>query len=378
MLKNYILISVRNLRKHLTYSLINIFGLGLGLATCLLLVTWIMHELSFDRFHRKAERIYRVSMEYSFGGQVAKPSVSPTALLPALMTIPETETGVRVYNPSKQSPYIVRHENKVFEEQKFYFADSTFFDLFTFRLLHGDAKQVLTEPYAVILTASMAKKYFGNENPVGNSLSINNTRDYKVTGVMEDAPSNSLLQFDFIASFHSLYAAQQEPTWWSANYQTFVLVQPQADVQSLRDKLNDLVREKVSGNVTGDGDYVRYNFTPLTDIYLRSPLDEAEVVSDIQYVYIFAAVAILILVIAGINYINLATARATDRAREVGIRKVVGALRKQLFAQFIGESIVITFAAFGVAFFISQLFLPFFNELTGKNFSYSVLLDPSL
>jgi putative ABC transport system permease protein len=195
---------------------------------------------------------------------------------------------------------------------------------------------------------------------------------------MEDAPSNSLLQFDFIASFHSLYAAQQEPTWWSANYQTFVLVQPQADVQSLRDKLNDLVREKVSGNVTGDGDYVRYNFTPLTDIYLRSPLDEAEVVSDIQYVYIFAAVAILILVIAGINYINLATARATDRAREVGIRKVVGALRKQLFAQFIGESIVITFAAFGVAFFISQLFLPFFNELTGKNFSYSVLLDPSL
>lgn len=376
MIKNYLLINFRNLRKHFSYSLINIFGLGLGLATCLLLVMWIMHEVSYDRFHKNADRIHRVSLEYSFGGQVAATSVSPNALAPALLTLPETETAVRVYKVSGRNPWIVRNGEQVFHETRFYVADSTFFNVFSFNLIKGNPKKALSEPYSVILTETMASKYFNDEEPVGKVLRINNTQDYVVTGVIEDTPSNSLMQFDFIASFHSINAGRTPPTWWSANYQTYVLTHAGADLDALKAKTNDIVQKAVGKDVSGPNDYVRYNFIALTDIYLKSPYDESEVVSDIKYVYIFSAVALLILLIACINYINLSTARAADRAKEVGIRKVVGALRKQLFAQFIGESILITFLAFVFAFLLAQLLLPFFNELTGKHFSNTLLLQP--
>jgi putative ABC transport system permease protein len=377
MIKNYILISFRNLKKHFPYALINISGLGLGLATCVLLVTWVRHELSYDRFNEKADRIYRVSLEYGSGGQVSRTSVSHNALLPAMLTLPETETGVRVYNPSAYNAYVVKYGDKLFQEHDFYAADSTFFDVFTYKMVQGNPKKALTSPYSVILTRSMAKKYFGSEDPLGKTLLINNTQDYTVTGVMEDVPSNSLLQFDFISSFNSIRAGREQPTWWSANYQTFIVLQPNAQLQALHDKTQDLVK-KAFGSRAETGSYVQYNFTPLTDIYLRSDFDdEPEVMGDIRYVYIFAAIAALILVIACINYINLATARAADRAKEVGIRKVVGALRNQLFIQFIGESVLITTFAFCLAFVLSILLLPFFNELTGKSFSAFTLLEPS-
>ncbi|MFZ6011283.1 MAG: ABC transporter permease [Bacteroidota bacterium] len=377
MIKNYFLISFRNLRKHLGYTVINIFGLGMGLATCLLLVIWIMHELSYDKFHEKADRIYRVSLEYSFGGQTSKTPVSPNALLPALLTLPETESGVRVYNQSAWTPYIVRNNEKMFQESRFYTADSTFFKVFSFQLTEGNPEKALTEPYSVILTESMAKKYFGNEDPMGKQLQVNNKQYYTVTGLMGDVPSNSHIKFDFLASFNSIRAGREEPTWWSANYQTFVVIQPHANLDALKNKINEIVKKAVANEVTGENDYVRYAFMPFTDIYLKSDYDgEPEVVSDIKYMYIFSAVALLVLVIACINYINLATARASDRAKEVGIRKVVGALRNQLFTQFIGESLIITIFAFCFAIFLAHLALPFFNDLTGKNFSYTILLQP--
>jgi putative ABC transport system permease protein len=378
MIKNYILISFRNLRKHLSYSLINIFGLGLGLATCLLLITWILHEVSYDRFNTNAERIYRGSLEYGFGGQVARTPVSPNALLPALLSLPEVQTGVRVYNAANSNPYIVKYEDKLFQESKFYVADSTFFKVFSYKLLQGNPNKVLAEPYSVIITEKMAKKYFGQEDPIGKNLYVNNKQDYLVTGVMANPPSNSLMQFDFIAPFQSIRAGQSELTWWSANFQTFALLHPNADIKSVETKINEIVHKAVGQGLTGSNDYVRYNFMKLTDIYLRSDIDgEPEVTSDIRYIYIFAAVTLLILVIACINYINLATARATDRAKEVGIRKVVGALRNQLFMQFIGESIVITFFAFLFAYFVAQTMLPIFNEMTGKHFSGSLMMQPS-
>jgi putative ABC transport system permease protein len=378
MIKNYILISFRNLRKHFTYSLINIFGLGLGLATCLLLVTWILHELSYDRFNERSERIYRGSLEYAFGGQVARTPVSPNALLPSLLTLPEIETGVRVFNPSAWNPYIVKYGEKLFQESKFYVADSTFFDVFSYTLIEGNPDKVLSEPYSVILTEAMAKKYFGDDDPIGKTLYVNNRQDYLITGIIENPPSNSLLQFDFIAPFTSIRAGQSELTWWSANFQTFAVLHPEADIKNVETKINDIVRKAVGQNLASANDYVRYNFMPLTDIYLRSDMGtEPEVTSDIRYIYIFAAVAFLILVIACINYINLATARAADRAKEVGIRKVVGALKNQLFLQFIGESIVITLFAFVFAYLLAQTMLPVFNEMTGKQFSGSLMTQPS-
>ncbi len=376
MIKNYLLISFRSLKKHFSYSLINIFGLGLGLATCLLLVTWIRHEVSFDTFHEKADRIYRFSLEYGNGGQTASTAVSPTALLPAIMSLPEAETGARYYKVSGRNPWIVRYEDKTFRETKFYVADSSFFDLFSFKMIKGNKDEALLHPYSVVLTESIAKKYFGNENPLGKQLTVNNRREYVVTGVVEDLPDNSLFKFELLGSFNSLPPHMLRSQWWSANYQTYILVKENADVNALEAKTNEIVKKEIPPR--GTGDYVKYNKMALTDIYLKSKFaNEPEVSSDIRYVYIFSAVAILILLIACINYINLATAKAADRAKEVGIRKVVGALRQQLFMQFIGESILITFFAFVFAFFLSQLLLPLFNELTGKQFAAGVLMEPS-
>jgi len=375
MLKNYLIASLRSLRKQFSYSLINVGGIGLGLAICLLLSVWITRELSYDKFHKDATRIYRGSLEYSFGGQTSKTSVSPTALLPVLKkNFAEIENGVRIYNPSAWNPFIVKTNDKLFQEKKFYYADSTFFQVFSFKILQGNPDKVLTEPNSVVLTQSSAKKYFGTEDVIGKLLTINNKTEYKVTGLMENIPSNSMIQFDFLGSFSSLDASRQQ-IWWTANYQTYLLLSPKADVNSLRDKINAIVKKEVASEVTGKGDYVVYNFTPLTDIYLKSEVDEPELVGSIQYVYIFSAIAMLVLAIACINYINLATARAGNRAKEVGIRKVSGAIRNQLFSQFISESLVVTFLGFCFAFLLAQLTLPLFNSLTGKDFIYSDLFN---
>lgn len=378
MLKNYLITGFRNLRKHFLYSLINIAGLGLGLATCLLLYVWISHEVSYDRFLNAADRIHRSALEYSFGGQIAKTSSSPTALLPALKSFPEVEEGVRIGNPSGWQDFIVRKGDNLFSEDHFYFADSAFFDVFSYRLLQGDPATALTEPYTVVLTESVAKKYFGNEDPMGKIIQVNNTRDYTVTGVMQDAPSNSFLQFDLIGSFISLRAAQEEPIWWSANYQTFVRLAPGASVTELQNKTNELVKKALASELTNSGDYVHYNFTPLTDLHLHSSVaSEFELTGDIRYVYIFTAIALLVLIIAATNYVNLSTARATERAKEVGLRKVIGAERQQLFFQFIGESILITLISFVFGLLLTQSMLPFFNDLTGVNFSFANFLQPS-
>ncbi|HYG01347.1 MAG TPA: ABC transporter permease [Chryseosolibacter sp.] len=377
MIKNYLLIALRNIRKHFTYSMINIFGLGLGLATCMLLMTWVSHELSYDRFHENADRIYRSSLEMNSNGQQIRTSVSPTALLPALKGFPEITEGVRVYNPSSWNPYVVKKDDKLFQEKRFYFADSTFFEVFSFPLTKGNPETALKDPNSVVLTKTAAKKYFGDEDPVGKTLRVNDTNEYTVTGLMNDVPANSFLQFDMIGSFSSLRQANQPLIWWSANYQTFVVVAEGTDIEALSAKTDKLVNNAIGNDLSAPDDFVHYHFMKLTDIHLRSPLtNEFEVVGNIEYVYIFGAIAALILLIACINYINLATARAVDRAREVGVRKVVGAFRKQLFVQFLGESVLITCIAFIVGFFIAQLALPLFNAVTGKALDGALFYSP--
>jgi putative ABC transport system permease protein len=378
MLYNYLLSALRNLRKNFTFSLINIFGLGLGLTVTLLLAAWVVDELSYDRFHAKADNIYRLSLEYSFGGQTAKTAVSPTALLPALQkNFEEVESGTRVYNQSGYNPFIVRREDKLFQEDHFYFADSTFFDVFSFQLFQGNPAKALTEPASVILSQSMAKKYFGNEDPMGKTLNVNGTREYTVTGIIEDAPANSTIQYDFIGSFASLRQAQEVDNWWSANYQTFVVINPMADINGLVSKTNELVKKAVGSELSSPGDYVKYNWSALTDLHLRSEANgEPEIVSSIQYVYLFSAIGLLILIIACINYVNLSTARAADRAKEVGIRKVVGAGKNELVFQFIGESVTFTFLAFALALVAVQLLLPGFNAIADKNLPHSTFFEP--
>jgi putative ABC transport system permease protein len=379
MIKNYLLISFRNLRKHFSYSLINIFGLGLGLSTFILLMVWIQHEVSYDSFHENSNRIYRASLEYGFGGQVAKTAVSPTALLPTLQkNFSEVENGVRVYNPSYYRPYVVKSNDHLFQEGHFYFADSTFFKVFSYKLLSGNPKNVLSKSNSVVISQSAAKKYFGEQDPIGKILNVNGTTDYEITGMVEDIPANSYLQFDFLGSFHSLNAGREAPQWWSANYQTFLLLDKNANLNTIEQKTNAIVKQALASELTNAGDYVKYNFIKLPDIHLYSTFDsEMEKVGDIQYVYIFSAIALLVLLIACINYVNLATARASERAKEVGIRKVVGAMRNQLFLQFLGESVIITFLGFCLAFLLTQLSLPFFNVLTGVTLSHTIFYQPS-
>jgi putative ABC transport system permease protein len=378
MVYNYLLSAIRNLRKNFTFSLINICGLGLGLTVTLFLATWVVDELSFDKFHAKAPDIYRLSLEYSSGGQTAKTAVSPTALLPTLRkNFAEVETGVRVYNPSSYNPFIVRKEDKLFQEDHFYFADSTFFDVFSFQLLQGNPDKALTEPSSVILSQSMAKKYFGNEDPMGKVLNVNGTKEYNVTGIIEDAPDNSTIQYDFIGSFASLRQAQEVDSWWSANYQTFVVVNSKADVKTIETKTNELVKKAIGQELSSPNDYVIYNWTALTDLHLRSEANgEPEVVSSIMYVYLFSGIGFLVLIIACINYVNLSTARAADRAKEVGIRKVVGAGKNELVFQFIGESVTFTFIAFALALVAVQLLLPAFNAIANKSLSHVSFFEP--
>jgi putative ABC transport system permease protein len=279
----------------------------------------------------------------------------------------EVENGVRVYNPSNRNPYIVKNGDNVFQEHKFYFADSTFFQVFSFRLLQGNPLKSLVEPNSVILTQSAARKYFNSEDVVGKTLTINNTTEYKITGLIEDCPSNSMIQYDFLASMSSREESKQQ-IWWSANYQTFILVNPNTNIKQLQDKTNAIVKQALASELTNPGDYVIYNFTPFTNIYLKSDTDEPEIVGSIQYVYVFSAIALLVLIIGCINYVNLATAKAADRAKEVGIRKVAGAVRRQLFLQFISESLIVTLIGICIAFILSSLSLSLFNSITGKHF----------
>ena len=378
MIKNYLLTSLRNLQKHIGYSAINIFGLGLGLAITMLLALWVKHEISFDKFHAESDNLYRVSVEMSFGGKKANLSVSPTALLPALQTnFEDVKNGVRIYNPSSYSPYIVKKGDNFFQEDHFYFADSSFFKVFSYQLIKGNPDKALSEPRSVVLTKSMVKKYFGDEEAIGKELLINGQNNYIVTGVVEDAPDNSYLRFDFIGSFSTLRQAAEEGQWFPANYQTFVTVNPHADLPVIESKTNELVANALANQLPGPDDYVKYNWTNVEDIYLRSQaLSEMEPVGNIQYVYIFSGIALLVLIIACINYINLATARASYRAKEVGVRKVVGANKSQLIIQFIGESIIVTILSFVFAFILIQFLLPFFNSLTGKELNHFMFLEP--
>lgn len=382
MLKNYFKTAIRSILKHRFYSIINIFGLSLGLACCILIVLYVHNELSFDQFHQQKERIFRVSMEYGSGGNVNKTTVSPTAVLPVFSReFPEVETGVRIYNPASFRPYAVRKDEKVFQENKFFYADNTFFKVFSFNLLSGDVEKALAEPNSVILTQSSAQKYFGpdwqSKNLIGESITINAKSEFQITGIMEDIPANSHFHADFVASFNTLPQSKEE-IWWAANYSTYLVLTSQEAVYSLRDKIPALMQRELGSELSA-GTTVNYNFMPITDIHLRSRLEhELEPGGDIKYVYIFSIIAILILIIACINYMNLATARAADRAKEVGMRKVLGAYKGQLFSQFIGEAILTTF----IATLFSQLFvfslLPYFNNLTKRQLSLNYMENPEI
>lgn len=373
MIKHYFTIAWRNLWKSKVFSLINIAGLAIGLTCCLLMVLYVKNELSYDNFEKKGDRIVRMIMEYNFNGSVSKGNYTSTKVAPSFKrNFPEVESAVKM----SQLQRIVRYDDKLFNEKRFLYADSTFFDIFSFSLLRGDAKEAISGPNKVVLTTSSAKKYFGNNDPIGKTVKIGSTGiDYVVTGVIQDCPSNSQIKFDFLASFSSL-GVNQEDTYWDANFTTYLLLRDKASIATLQAKIPGFMKKEMSQKDLNGNDYITYWLEPMKSIHLHSEYGGFEPNNSITYVYIVSAVAFLMLMIACFTYVNLSTARAIERAKEVGVRKVAGALKGQIFWQFISESFIVSVFALMICVFAAISLLPLFNRLAERELTISSLFSP--
>ena len=367
MFKNYLKMSLRNLRKQKGYSLLNISGLALGMACSILIIFYLHHELSYDRFHANADRIFRLTMEGMLNGESLNVAVTPIPLAPSLSSnYPEVAGAARI---RKRDTVSIAFADKEFIESGIIYADPAVFDVFTFPFIRGDAKTALGRPYTVVLTESAARKYFGAEDPLGKFLKFDNHADFAVTGVIKDVPQNSHLRFDLVCSMETFFAVRPglRDNWFSdiSDYTCVRLDRPEGRAP-LEGKLAGLVEEKMGRVLKALKGNIRLRLQPLVDIHLRSKLQwEFGGNGDILYIYIFAGIAVVILVIACINFMNLATARSARRAREIGMRKVVGASRRDLVGQFLGESTSTSLLALMVALVFVKLALPLFESISG-------------
>ena len=373
MIRNYFIIALRHLQKNKLYATINLAGLAIGITGCLLIGIYIWQELSYDRFHDKAERIVRVTWEYNFGDAENKTAMTGTRVGPEFSRrFPETEAFVRLL----KYPRIMAVGDRVFEEKEFLYADSAFFSTFSFPLLEGNPATVLDAPEKLVITQSAARKFFGSENPIGKTINVAGTKDFLITGIAADAPENSQIKFDFVGSFTTLNAAKEEK-WSEANYLTYLLVQSSEVIEPLQAKIDTYMKEVNKEEMQLEGNhYMTYHLEPLTKVHLHSQLDGFEPNGNITYNYVLAAIALLILLIACVNYTNLSTAQAAQRSAEIGMRKVMGAGKRDIFYQFISEALLMALVAIGAALLLSSLMLPYFNQLSGKELELGILFEP--
>jgi putative ABC transport system permease protein len=387
MFKNYFKTAFRSLVKNKFYTLINIIGLAVGLATCLLILLYVLDELSYDKYNVNADRIYRVNNEVKFGGNYFDLAVAPPLMGPTMVKeFPQVEqyTRIRWYGS-----FLVRKGNENLKEGRVAFGDSTLFNVFTLPMIAGNPKTALKEPHSLVITESIAKKYFNRTDVAGKNMLINDTGNYKITGVIKDIPAQSHFNFDFFVAFAENEDSRSD-SWLSENYNTYVLLRKNADAKKLEPELNKMMDRYVGPELKDvinlslndfkkTGGYVRASFTPLTDIHLHSnKTGELLGNGNVQFVYIFSAIALFILLIACVNFMNLATASSSNRAKEVGIRKVLGSLRKNLIQQFLSESLLISFIALIFAILIAWLLLPYFNQLAGKTIHVNTLFQPMM
>jgi len=375
MIKNCLKTAFRNLLKNKGFTAINVLGLALGLATCLLIVFYVFDELSYDRFNIKADRIYRVNNDIKFGGNENSYAVSPAPAAAAFLNdLPEVEQAVRFRDRGGMQ---VKKGNERIMERRMVYADPTMFSVFTFPMIAGDPATALKNPRSVVINETTAKKYFNTTNAVGKTLTFNDSLLYKVTGVIKDIPKQAHFNFDFFLSMESL-PESKNGSWVSNNFVTYILLKKGASPKEVEAKFPALAKRYVGPqlqavvHLTMDalekgGNYFRFSLIPLKDIHLHSNrVAELGANGNIQYVYIFSAIAIFILLIACVNFMNLSTARSSNRAREVGVRKVLGSPRKYLIAQFLTESILITLLGTLIAVFAAWAMLPLFNQMSGK------------
>ncbi|MGC4021681.1 MAG: ABC transporter permease [Cyclobacteriaceae bacterium] len=391
MLKNYFTVALRNLVKHKFFSAINIFGLTVGIASCLLIFIYVSDELSYDKFHVNAENIYRVGLHGRIGGQEVHTTNSSMPLGLAMKNeIPGVESMTRVNQIASGTGILFKNEEKIFTEKDVCYADSNFFKFFSFKLIEGDKETALNEPNSVVITSELAKKYFDG-SAIGKTLVIGNDKKvFKVTGIAEKTPSNSHLKFNAVLSFNTLIHDKQVSTEWSSNFMhTYIIKNPLTKVSEINSKLENMVEKYVGKELEQglgisfsefrkQGGIYSYEIYPLANSHLHPyGLDDMEPAGDIKYVYIFSGVGIFILLLACINFMNLSTAQSAGRAKEVGLRKTLGSLRTQLIWQFLSESFIFSFIAVVLAIGICYIVLPYFNSLAGKQLSLAVFATPS-
>ncbi len=389
MFKNYLKIAWRNLWRNKGFSALNIFGLAIGIATCLVILLFVQNELSFDRFNKNAERIVRVYFRGTMrGGIINESTVMPPTAQTLKNDYPEVEEATRIRDYGRPKMLV---GDKTFKEQAFAFVDPNFFKIFTLPLLQGDANTALLQPNTVIVSREVAKKYFGTEDVLGKAISFKdgNNPPLKITGVMDKMPANAHFHFDILASMTG-FPDSKSPSWMQSEFYTYLLLQPGYDYKKLEAKLPQVVEKYMGPQILQamgmsfakfreSGNAIGLYLQPLTDIHLHSDFAyDLSPAGDIRYIYIFSAIALFMLLIACINFMNLSTASASKRAREVGIRKVLGSLKFELVRQFLVESVLLAGIALAIGIGLLYLALPVFNDLAGKDLHLNFLENPWL
>jgi putative ABC transport system permease protein len=384
MIKNYLLSLYRNFSRNKFYTILNIAGLSLGIAAAIFILIYIQDELSYDKYNEKHERIYRIESDFTVGGKHDRFAIVPVPMGPALkLEFPEVEEFCRIYEAGNT---LFRARDKEYYEDYFYFSDSTIFDIFTYEMLMGDPKTCLTEPKTIVLTEKIAKKYFGNDNPLGEILTSGRGTSYKITGVMKNQPSNSHLKFDALISGMSIAAdvgidefnSMEPGRFWNIGVYTYILLKENSSMQSIHEKFAPFYDKYM--RPIGDQINASFNLlsTPLAETHFRQGLGAEQPSGNKAYIIIFSAVALFLLLIAAINYMNMATARSSNRSKEVGVRKVLGAYKTQLIKQFLSESIALSVMALLIAIVLVVLLMPEFNNLSGKELSFDLVGDPNI
>lgn len=376
MFKSYLKTTIRNLLKNKIFSFVNIFGLAIGVACFILIGLFVIDELTYDSFNVNAERIFRVNAHYKIGGNRFNLANSPIPLAGVLASeYPEIQKTARI---TQGGNVYIKKDNNYIKEDKFFYADSSIFDIFTIDFIRGNPRTALTQPNSAVITTKTAEKYFGSDDVIGKRIILSNNQEFLVTGIVRPIPGNSHIEFDFMASYSTL-AESRQINWFGNFVHTYVLTNKGVTTKELNDKIYS-VTEKHLGPIIKEafgvdykeflssGNDLSFVFVPLKQIHLYSNVfNEFKETGDINMVYLFSAIAVFILIIACINFINLSTAKSTKRAGEIGVRKVFGSNKFQLIKQFLTESTLLCLIAVLLAIMIVELILPSFNELTEKH-----------